>query len=63
MREDMECGFCGGRAVWHEDTLAWEHADDGERVRVGNPGDFVSAGHNRKGTRVNPADLVEPEGV
>ncbi len=57
-REPMWCGFCGGRAVWQQDTLAWEHAEDGERVKRHGPGDFVSDRHNRKGTKVLAEDLV-----
>lgn len=56
---EQECGYCGGRAV--KGDLGYVHAEDGDRVKPGGPGDFVSAGHNRAGTRINPVDLVDAE--
>jgi hypothetical protein len=57
--EKLECGFCGGRAV--KADIGYVHAEDGDRVKVGGPGDFVSAGHNRAGTRINPVDLIDAD--
>lgn len=56
---DMECGYCGGRAVWSEQALRYVHADAGQRVRAGGPGDFVSGRHNEAGTVILPVDLVD----
>lgn len=50
------CGYCDGDVV--KAAIGHEHATDGNRVTAG-PGDFVSARHNRAGTRVNPMDVVE----
>lgn len=58
MGEQYECGYCGGRAVPAEDQPGWVHEAAGDRVRVGGPGDFVSARHNAAGTRVLSVDLV-----
>lgn len=59
--EAYECGFCGGVAHFDEDKRAYVHTFTSDRVPSGNPGDYVSAAHNRAGTIINPADLVEVE--
>lgn len=57
----VECGYCGGRAV--KTGAGHVHADAGDRVRVGGPGDLVSARHNRAGTPILPVDLVDSGAV
>lgn len=57
----QECGYCGDAAVYNAEAMRWEHATDGDRVRVGGPGDLVSARHNRAGTQVLTVDLVDAE--
>ena len=54
----LECGFCGGPAVWNPEHVRYEHATGGERVLPHVAGDEVCAWHNDAGTPVNPADLV-----
>lgn len=56
-----QCGFCGGSAVYSTERSRWEHADAGDRVKVGGPGDFVSARHNEAGTQILTVDLVEAD--
>jgi hypothetical protein len=56
---EYECGYCGGAAVDNPDGPGMVHAEDGVRIASISSGDFVSAAHNRAGTRINPVDLVE----
>ena len=55
-----ECGYCGGSVVWNDERYVYVHATDGNRIAAVDitPGDWMSARHNRAGTRVNPADLL-----
>ena len=57
MSTEYYCGYCGGDVLWSDENVQFEHTDDGERVDPPVPGDYVSAAHNRKGSRVNPADV------
>lgn len=54
---EFYCGYCGGDVIWSVENVQYEHADSGERVKADSPGDYVSAAHNRKGTRVNAVDV------
>jgi hypothetical protein len=55
----MECGYCGGEVIRTDE--GYVHADDGDRVRVSGPGDYVTARHNRAGTKVLTVDIWHPE--
>lgn len=54
---EFYCGYCGGDVLWSSENVQYEHADSGERVEADSPGDYVSAAHNRQGTRVNAVDV------
>lgn len=56
-KTEYYCGYCGGDVIWSDENVQFEHSDDGERVDPPTPGDYVSAAHNRKGSRVNPVDV------
>lgn len=57
------CGYCDGWVIYSQENLRYEHAEDGERVKADSPGDFVSAAHNRAGTPVNPADVIDSDEI
>lgn len=57
------CGYCGGRLARRSPDHPLVHATSGDRVRTIRPGDMVSDQHNRKGTTVGAADIVEVRGV
>lgn len=54
----MKCGYCNGTVEWSPWDGSYVHVTDGERITNISPGDYVSAQHNRAGTRVNSADVV-----
>jgi hypothetical protein len=54
--DSVECGYCHG--VLCETEIGYVHAANGDRVTDITPGDFVSAAHNRAGTRVDHYDVV-----
>lgn len=53
------CGYCFGIVIDNPNGPGFVHESDGQRVAVSGPGDFVSAAHNRAGSRVNPVDIIE----
>lgn len=53
------CGYCLGDALFNQDKTRWEHATDGERITNISAGDYVSAAHNRAGTKINAVDLID----
>lgn len=55
----MLCGYCFGVVVDSPDGPGFIHESDGDRVTVSGAGDLVSAAHNRAGSRVNAADIIE----
>lgn len=55
----LECGYCGGEVVWSDEALSYVHTTSDRRVPPPVPGDFLSAHHNRAGSRVGPYDVVE----
>lgn len=57
------CGYCGGKAIRSPDMRDsfYVHAEDGARIKNIQPGDLVSARHNRAGSRVLAVDLVDDE--
>lgn len=56
-KTDFYCGYCGGDVIFSEENNQFEHAEDGYRVVPGSPGDYASAPHNHKGTRVASYDV------
>lgn len=54
---EFYCGYCLGDVIFSDENVQWEHATDGQRVQADSPGDYVSAQHNRKGSRVLAADV------
>lgn len=59
----LVCGYCDGKVTENPPGVLphYVHADDGDRVAQGGPGDFVSHRHNLAGTPVNPVDLIDEE--
>jgi hypothetical protein len=56
------CGYCGGPVKPTKPT-GYAHTTTAERVASVDPGDFVSALHNVKGTPVGAYDVIRGGGA
>lgn len=56
---NLLCRYCEGRLTRNEQGApVLVHAEDGDRIPPGGPGDLVTGLHNRAGRPVQPADVI-----